>query len=70
MGHKQSRAPPGAESAGCIHDAPPVLLHESIGNLAMFAQGAGRANLVETHEPRVASHVSGDYGCEPASDAS
>ena len=27
------------------------------------------ADLVETHEPRVACEVSRDYGCEPASDA-
>jgi len=28
----------------------------------------GGADLVEAHEPRVARYVSGDYGCQPASD--
>ena len=35
-----------------------MLLHESIGYLAVFAEGAGRADLVEAHEPRVACDVS------------
>jgi hypothetical protein len=51
-----------------LHDAPPVLLHEGIGDLAVFAEGARGADFVETHEPRVACDVSGDYGSEPASD--
>jgi hypothetical protein len=46
-----------------------VLLHESIGDLAVFAEGAGGADLVEAHEARVASDISRDYGGEPASDA-
>ena len=33
-----------------LHEASPVFLHESIGNLAVFAESAGGANLVETHE--------------------
>ena len=42
--------------------------HESIGDLAVFAECAGGADLVEAHEPRVARHVSRDYGRQPASD--
>jgi len=38
-----------------------MLCHESIGDLAVFAESAGGADLIEAHEPRVASHVSGDY---------
>ena len=37
-------------------------------NLAVFAERAHGADLVEPHEPRVASNVSRDYGCEAASD--
>ena len=44
-----------------------VFCHESVGNHAMFAQGASGADLVEAHEPRVACDVSRDYGGEPAS---
>jgi hypothetical protein len=39
-----------------------MLLHESIGHLAVFAEGTRGANLVEAHEPRVARDVSRDYG--------
>ena len=53
-----------------LHEASPVLCHESIGDRAVFAECAGGADLVEPHEPRVARHVSGDYCGEPASDAS
>ena len=53
-----------------LHEASPVLRHESIGDLAVFAERAGRADLVEAHEPRVARDVSRDYGGEPASDTS
>jgi hypothetical protein len=45
-----------------------VFLHESIDDLAVFAERTGGADLVETHEPRVARDVSRDYGGEPASD--
>lgn len=45
-----------------------MLLHECIGDLAVFAERAGRADLVEAHETRVARNVSRDYGSEPASD--
>jgi hypothetical protein len=34
----------------------------------VFTQGAGSADLVETHEPRVTGNVSGDCGRQPASD--
>jgi hypothetical protein len=34
----------------------------------VFTECAGGAHLVEAHEPRVARHVSRDYGGEPASD--
>ena len=47
----------------CLHEPPPVLRHKSIGNLAVFAECAGGADLVEAHQPRVACHVSRDYGC-------
>jgi hypothetical protein len=46
-----------------LHEATPVFRHEGVGNLAAFAEAAGGANLVQPHEPRVARHVGGDYGC-------
>jgi hypothetical protein len=51
-----------------LHEATTVFRHESVGNLAVFAECAGCADLVEAHEPRVACHVSRDYGRQPASD--
>jgi hypothetical protein len=45
-----------------------VLRHEGVGNLAVFAEGAGGADLVEAHEPRVTGHVSSHYRRQPASD--
>jgi hypothetical protein len=36
----------------------------------VFAEGAGGADLVEAHEPRVPGHVGRDYGRQPASDPS
>ena len=45
-----------------------MLCHKSIGDLAVFAEGAGGADLVETHEARVARNVSRDYCCQPSSD--
>jgi hypothetical protein len=45
-----------------LHEAAAVFRHESVGNLAVFAECAGGADLVEAHEPRVTRHVSGDYG--------
>jgi hypothetical protein len=51
-----------------LDDATAVFCHESIGDLAVFAERAGGADLVEAHEPRVARHVSGDYCRQPASD--
>jgi len=44
-----------------LHETPPMLRDEGIGDLAVFAESAGGADLIEAHEPRVASHVSGDY---------
>ena len=46
-----------------LDEASPVFCHEGVGNLAVFAECAGGADLVDAHEPRVARHVSGDYGC-------
>jgi hypothetical protein len=45
-----------------------VFRHERVGGLAVFAKCASGANLVETHEPRVARHVSRYYSRQPASD--
>jgi len=45
-----------------------VFCHESISHLAVFAEGAGGAHLIEAHEPRVTRHVSGHYCSQPASD--
>jgi hypothetical protein len=45
-----------------------MLRHESVGNLAVLAECAGGANLVEAHEPRVPGYVSRDYGRQPAPD--
>ena len=33
-----------------IYEAAPVFLHEGINDLAVFAERAGRADLVETQE--------------------
>jgi hypothetical protein len=44
-----------------LDGATAVYCHESIGGFAVFAKRAGGADLVETHEPRIARHVSGDY---------
>jgi hypothetical protein len=46
---------------GGLHKATPVFRHESVGNLAVFTECAGGADLVEAHEPRVPGHVSGYY---------
>jgi len=35
-----------------------MLCHESIGYLAVLAEGAGGADLIEAHEPRVARDIS------------
>jgi hypothetical protein len=45
-----------------LHEATPVFGYESVGDRAVFAERAGGADLVEAHQPRVARHVSGDYG--------
>jgi len=37
-----------------------MLLHECIGDLAVFAERSGRADLVEAHEPRVARDIGRD----------
>ena len=42
--------------------------HERIGNLAVFAEGTGGANLVEAHQPRVSRDVRGYYSGQSASD--
>src|SRR5262249_6539942 len=51
-----------------LHEATPVFCHERVGNLAVFAECPSGADLVETHEPRVACDISRDYGRQPASD--
>jgi hypothetical protein len=51
-----------------LDDPAPVLRHEGICYLAVFAVCAGSADLVEPHEPRVTGYVSRDYRCQPASD--
>jgi hypothetical protein len=50
-----------------FHEASPVFCHEGVGNLAVFAEGAGGADLVEAHEARVARYVSRDDGRQFAS---
>ena len=49
---------------------PPCFATRASVTFAVFAEGAGGADLVEAHEPRVACDVSRDYGGEPASDTS
>jgi hypothetical protein len=46
---------------GGFHETSPVFLHERIGDHAVFAERTGGADLVETHEARVACDVSRDY---------
>ena len=41
-----------------LHEATAVFRHESVGNLAVFAERPGCADLVEAHEARVPGHVS------------
>jgi len=53
-----------------LDETIPMLCHESIGDLAVFAENAGGADLIEAHEPRVARHVSRDYRRQPSSDPS
>src|SRR6516162_2599373 len=36
-----------------LHEAAPAFCHEGVGNLAVFAECAGGADLVEPHEPGV-----------------
>src|SRR5205085_5839382 len=48
-----------------LHEASPVLRHESIDKLAVFTESTRGADLVETHEPRVTRDISGNYGWEP-----
>ena len=45
-----------------------MLCHQSISDLAVLSEGAGGADLVKAHEPRVAGNVSRDYCCQPSSD--
>jgi hypothetical protein len=42
--------------------------YHCVGYNAVFAQNAGGACFVETHQPRIASHVGGHYRRQPASD--
>ena len=41
-----------------LDETPPVLCHESIGDLAVLAECVGGADLIEAHEPRVTRNVS------------
>ena len=45
-----------------------MLCHESIGDRAVFAEGASCADFVKPHEPRVTRDVGCDYCRQPASD--
>jgi hypothetical protein len=38
-----------------------VFRHESVGDRAVFTEGARRTDLVEAHEARVTGNVSRDY---------
>jgi hypothetical protein len=53
---------------GGLYEPTAVFSHESVGDLAVFAERARGADLVEAHEPREARYVSGDYGGQPAFD--
>jgi hypothetical protein len=44
--------------AGGLHEPSAVLRYESVGDRAVFAEGAGGTDLVQPHEPRVSRHVS------------
>jgi hypothetical protein len=44
-----------------LHEATAMPCHERIGDLAVFSECVGGADLVEAHEPRVAGNVSRDY---------
>ena len=46
--------------SGGLHEPPPVLLHECIGDLAVFAECTGCADLVEAHERRLSVNL-GDH---------
>jgi hypothetical protein len=35
-----------------------MLRHEGTSNLAVFAEGAGGADLIETHQPRITRDIS------------
>ena len=41
--------------AGGLHEPSAVLRHESLGDRAVFAEGASGTDLVQTHEPRVSA---------------
>jgi hypothetical protein len=42
--------------------------YHCVGYNAVVAQNAGGACFVETHQPRIASHVGGHFRRQPASD--
>jgi hypothetical protein len=46
-----------------------MLRHESVSDLAVFAEGAGGTDLIEAHQARVACDIRRDYCRQPASDA-
>src|SRR6516165_8744022 len=54
--------------ARCLHETSAVFCHESFSCCEVFAEGAGSADLVEAHEPRVPGNVSGHDCRQPASD--
>jgi hypothetical protein len=53
---------------GGLDDTTAMFCHEGVGNLAVFAECAGGADLVEAHQPRVTGYVSRYYCRQPASD--
>ena len=69
--HSLHRLPRGTQAARrppWFSRADPVFRHNGVGNLAVFAERAGGADLVKPHEPRVARHIGRDYRRQPASD--
>jgi hypothetical protein len=54
--------------ASRLDDTPAMFRYHCVGYYAVFAQNAGGACFVETHQPRIASHVGGHFRRQPASD--
>ena len=43
--------------AGGLHEPSAVLRYESVGDRAVFTEGARRTDLVEAHEPRITRDI-------------